>query len=163
MSIHQLKVIAMDLDGTITDGNYYVNENGGLFKNFNTKDMHAIYRASQNGFKVVIVTGATDHVVYAKLGRWGYKIISGSKDKVADLGNYLAENHYSWVDVAFIGDGENDYKVMQKAAFSACPSNAIPELLEDVSYVASAKGGEGAVYEIIRHIHKLRNIDWVLE
>lgn len=163
MSIDAVKLIAIDVDGTITDGNYLVAENGGLSKNFNTRDMHGIYRAAKDGFKIVIITGSTDRVIHAKMGKWGHTIISGSKDKFADLSKHLLDNELTWDNVAYIGDAENDYKCICEAAFSGCPSNAIPEVYEHAMYGAHAKAGDGAVYEIIRYFYRLRKLTWVME
>ena len=76
MSIEAVKLIAIDVDGTLTDGNYYINEAGDLYKNFFTRDMYAIDQAAKNGFQIVFVTGSRDRVIYAKVGK-KYPILSG--------------------------------------------------------------------------------------
>lgn len=162
MSIESLKLIAVDVDGTLTDGNYYVDEKGLIHKNFHTRDSYALDRASKDGFKVLIITGATDDIHRHKFG-YRYDTISGSRDKFVDLSKYLQVNDIAWKDVIYIGDAENDYKCILEAGFPACPSDAIPEVVDHSAYAANTPGGKGAVYEIIRYIYRLRKITWPLE
>lgn len=162
MSIDSIKLLAIDVDGTMTDGQFYVNETGIIFKNFHTRDMYAINRATKDGFKVIFVTGSSDRVIYAKVSK-SYPVISRASDKFAELSKYIVEQGLSWEDVAYIGDAENDYKCIIEATFSACPSDAIPEILEHSVYSAHYKGGEGAVYDIIRYLYRLRKMEWPME
>jgi 3-deoxy-D-manno-octulosonate 8-phosphate phosphatase (KDO 8-P phosphatase) len=159
MSIESLKLIAVDVDGTLTDGNYYVGENGKIHKNFHTRDSYALNQAKNDGFKILIITGATDDIHREKFG-YKYDVISGSRDKLVDLSKYLQANNMTWEDVAYIGDAENDYRCILEAGFPSCPSDAVPEVVEHSAYVANASGGKGAVYEIIRYIYKLRKMPW---
>ena len=161
MSIESIKLIAIDVDGTLTDGNFYTNEAGQIYKNFFTRDISAMYKAKDAGFKVIIITGSTDRVIYAKLGK-NFHIISGSKNKFIDLSKYLVEEGLTWDDVAYIGDAENDYKCVLEASLSGCPSDAIPEIVEHSVYPTHAIGGKGAVYEFIRHLFKLKKMEWPL-
>ena len=91
-----------------------------------------------------------------------FHIISGSKNKFIDLSKYLVEEGLTWDDVAYIGDAENDYKCVLEASLSGCPSDAIPEIVEHSVYPTHAIGGKGAVYEFIRHLFKLKKMEWPL-
>jgi len=159
MSIESLKLIAVDVDGTLTDGNYYVDENGIIHKNFHTRDSYALDRAAKDGFTVLIITGAMDDIHRHKFSN-RYNTITGSRDKLADLSRYLKVNGMKWEDVLYIGDAENDYRCILEAGFPACPSDAIPEVVSHSAYAANAPGGKGAVYEIIRYVYKLRKMPW---
>lgn len=159
MAINEIKIICCDVDGTLTNGNFYMNEAGELFKNFHVRDMHALHKASKDGFSILFITGSVDRVIFAKVGK-AFPIISGSKDKFVDLSKYIVEKGLTWENVAYIGDAENDYRCIMEAAFSACPSDAVSEVLEHSVYSAHCKGGEGAVYDIIRYIYRLRKMNW---
>lgn len=159
MSIESLKLIAVDVDGTLTDGNYYLDEKGNIHKNFHTRDSYALNQAKKDGFKILIITGATDCVHRQKFSD-RYDFIDGSRDKFADLSKYLHANNIAWEDVAYIGDAENDYKCILEAGFSACPSDAIPEVVSHCVYASYCPAGKGAVYEIIRYIYSLRKMHW---
>jgi 3-deoxy-D-manno-octulosonate 8-phosphate phosphatase (KDO 8-P phosphatase) len=162
MSIETVKLIAIDVDGTLTDGNYYINEAGDVYKNFFTRDMYAIDQAAKNGFQIVFLTGSRDRVIYAKVGK-KYPILSGCDNKFVKLSEYIIENKLSWEEVAYIGDAENDYKCIVEAAFSGCPSDAVPEIIEHSVYSSHFSGGKGAVYDVIRYFYRLRRIPWALE
>jgi len=162
MSYDRIKLLVLDVDGTITDGNYYVNERGEVMKSFNTRDMHAINKAKEH-FRILILTGADDNVIHAKMGHWGHKIISGVKDKHKALTKYLNSEGLDWENVAFLGDGENDFVCMQNSEFSGCPMDAIPEIVSTSTYVSNVYAGNGAVYDIIRYLYRLCNFDWTME
>ena len=43
---------------------------------------------------------------------------------------------------------------MRLVGFSACPKDAVPEVLERVDYISNKNGGRGAVREIFEKIMK---------
>ena len=60
-----IKLLAIDIDGTLTDGGYYspsIFVSGfehGYFRKFNTRDFVGIKLLVDAGLKVVFITGAT--------------------------------------------------------------------------------------------------------
>ena len=63
MSMKGIKLLIMDVDGTLTDGKINIGENGELFKAFSVKDGHGINRIlPEIGIEPVIVPvrGGTD-------------------------------------------------------------------------------------------------------
>jgi len=160
MSIDLIKIIAINVDGVMTDGNVYVTENGSIFKNFNTKDIKAISRAFNDGYKIVFITDSTDRVIYAQFGKT-YPIVSATKIKFIELDKFLLKNNLSWQNVAYIGSDESDYKILLHAGLFACPNDAISEILDNAVYPSPYKGGNGAVYDIIRYIYTLKKVEWI--
>ena len=52
-----IKMLVMDVDGTLTDGRLYIGAKGELMKSFDVKDGYAIAQLKKNGIEPVIITG----------------------------------------------------------------------------------------------------------
>jgi 3-deoxy-D-manno-octulosonate 8-phosphate phosphatase (KDO 8-P phosphatase) len=146
-----IKFIVLDVDGVMSDGGMYFTENGDQIKKFNTKDGMGIMRIQKQGIKVgIISSGFTHNMVQdrAKLLGIEYCFVGRGK-KMEVLSKWLEELNYTMENVAFIGDDINDAEVMEKAAISACPSDAIPQIKEIADISLSKEGGRGCVREFI--------------
>lgn len=153
----------MDVDGTLTDGKVYMGSDGEVFKAFDIKDGCGILvQLPKHGIIPVIITARTSQILLNRCKEIGItEIHQGVRAKLDCLNDILAkystaEYTYSLADVAYIGDDLLDLLclVPVKAAggLAACPFNAIPEVLACCNYVASHKGGEGAVRDLVEYI-----------
>lgn len=160
----KINVLAVDVDGTLTDGLYNVSSDGTITKGFHTRDFSAMDRLAKAGFIVLIITGANDGVIERKLATskaTGLILQANSKNKHAEISEWLAkEGKGGWERIAFIGDAENDLKAMEHAAWSSCPSDAIPEVIDNSHYVSEFPGGRGAVYDCVRKLCEKKGLKW---
>lgn len=165
LDLTQIKVWGIDVDGTMTNGEYIVSDSGSVSKSFYSRDFDALSRLVREGFKVVFVTGANDGVLEQKLlssgARGKYDAITGSKNKANDFCQWLTEHHMLWDNAAFIGDAENDLEIMDLCHFTCCPADAIEEIAENSHYCSTKNAGHGAVYDCIRKFFDLREIAWI--
>jgi len=130
-----IKIFLVDVDGTLTDGIYNVDENGKISKNFYTRDFDALRQLSEVGIDIFIITSATDSVIIEKCRRLPFhvEVHIGVIYKKAKMDEILSQYPMaSWENVACIGDAENDIECLKAAAFSGCPSDAIEEIKPDV-------------------------------
>jgi len=155
----EIKVIVVDLDGTLTNGYYHVSDNGILTKSFNTKDFWALEMAQKQDLDIWILTGSTDGVIDAKMRHLPsyckkrltlYKGVE-NKDRWFES-MFLMNRSLTWDNIAVIGDGGNDIEIAKKAAFSACPSDALEDLKRVCVYVSTFEGGKGAVCDIVMYL-----------
>lgn len=150
-----VKVMVLDVDGTLTDGKIHMGSEGELFKSFNVRDGLAIARMVREGAIVpVIITGRTSRIVEARARELGIdRVEQGVEDKLLALDKVLKDMAASRDEVAYIGDDLNDLHCMRsvKAAggIVACPANAAKEVQAVADFVLSCNGGEGAVREFI--------------
>lgn len=165
----------MDVDGTLTDGNIYMSDNGELFKAFNIKDGCGIHDIlPQYSIIPVIITARTSKILTNRCKELDIiECHQGCKQKYDKLISILADysskdgTEYSLKNVAYIGDDILDLKCMipikADGGLAACPSNAISEVLACCDYIAPHKGGEGAVRDLIEYIintyNKFEEID----
>ena len=59
----KIKLIVLDVDGTMTNGSIYYNSNGEKIKQFNVKDGLGIKIALAAGLDVAIITGRRSSMV----------------------------------------------------------------------------------------------------
>ena len=150
-----IKILVLDVDGTLTDGKIYVDDKDNSFKAFNVKDGFALVNWLKLGGEVAILTGKKSNIVEKRAKELGIKyIIQGSKNKKQDLKNLLKELNITFENVAYMGDDLNDLGVMKSVGFSVCPKDSVQEVLEITNFISSKNGGDGAVREFLEHIMK---------
>lgn len=156
----KIRLLVMDVDGTLTDGKIYMSAQGELFKAFDIKDGYAIHDLlPEMSITPVIITGRESKIVENRCRELGIQhCYQGCRDKAAKLqevagmlgiyGN--AQGVYQ--EIAYIGDDINDLPCMEVCGVKACPSDAVPEVKEFCDYICTAPGGRGAVREFIEWI-----------
>ncbi len=150
-----IKLVILDVDGTLTDGKLYMSNKGDDMKAFDVRDGLGISLSIKSGLKIGIITGKTSDLVERRGRELGITdIVQGSWDKVASLKEILNKYNITFEETAYIGDDLIDLKVMKQCGFSACPKNAVAEILEVADFISSKNGGDGAVREILEKILK---------
>lgn len=148
-----IKLLILDVDGTLTDGKIYMSANGELLKAFNIKDGYALVHLPEYGVTPVIITGRQSEIVLRRCSELGIKeIYQGVKDKVECLKMVCANRNVQLQQCAYIGDDLNDLDCMGLCGHSAAPADAMKRVREFVDYVCEMRGGEGAVREYCDYI-----------
>ena len=145
----------MDYDGTLSNGNVYINKNGEELKTSNTKDGYIIKKLNHK-YIFGIISGADLSFFKKRADYLGIKYIfdkvSLNKSKQDIINNILRDLNLEINNLAFIGDDLNDISVIRKC-FSGCPSDAQNEIKNESDYICIKKGGEGCVREFIDYIN----------
>lgn len=152
----KIKLLFMDVDGTMTDGRIYMGPSGEAMKAFSVKDGYGIANIlPAYGIVPVIITGRSSEIVARRAEELGIKELhQGVSDKLAKLKEIAAAYGASPEQTAYIGDDENDAPCMEYCGCTAAPADAHKSAVEKSDHVCSAKGGEGAVREFIEMIVK---------
>ena len=147
----KIKLLILDVDGTMTNGQIHVSAQGELFKSFNAKDGHGIRAAIQEGVEVAIIsTSNSRDIIGARMQMLGIsRYYAGPQDKLEVLQSWMQELSVDKESIAFIGDDLNDKTIMAYVGMAACPQDAVEEIKLLVDVVLSKKGGEGCVREFI--------------
>lgn len=149
--VRNLKLLVLDVDGTMTDGGIYITEDGKQFKKFNAHDGLGIKMAIKSGVEVAIISHShVTEMVSARANALGLKYVYvGSREKLEVLKEWIQELNIDYEEIAFIGDDLNDLEIIQKVGFSACPDNAVDKIKDACDVVLKKQGGNGAVREFI--------------
>ena len=147
----KIKLLILDVDGTMTNGQIHVSAQGELFKSFNAKDGHGIRAAIQEGVEVAIIsTSNSRDIIGARMQMLGIsRYYAGPQDKLEVLQSWMQELSVDKESIAFIGDDLNDKTIMEYVGMAACPQDAVEEIKLLVDVVLSKKGGEGCVREFV--------------
>ena len=148
-----IKMLVMDIDGTLTDGKIYMSPNGELMKAFNIKDGYAIAHLREYKIEPVIITGRCSEIVKQRCAELKItELYQGVENKLYKLRELCNNLGVELSEVAYIGDDVNDLTCIQQCGCTACPADAVKAVKEKVDYVCSEKGGEGAVREFCEYI-----------
>jgi len=148
-STSKTRVVAVDVDGTLTDGGMYYGPEGEIMKKFNTKDGAALGVLRDRGYEVVVCTGEDSPAVESRLRKLGIgHYLKGVKDKVKELDRWLVDHRYTWDQVLYVGDDLNDLGAIRRAGYSVCPLDAHPEILQAVRRISGHRGGDGVLREV---------------
>lgn len=155
MDKDKIKMVVMDVDGTLTDGKIYMGKDGEVFKAFNAKDGLRIRQLPKFGIIPVIITGRESTILTRRAEELGIsEIYQGISNKVKILYSLLDKYNLELTNVAYIGDDENDYTAMNLCRVKGCPRDAAPEILNIADFVSKQDGGNGAVREFLDYILK---------
>ncbi len=155
-----IKLLVMDVDGTLTDGRIYVGAQGELMKAFDVRDGYAIaHILPEYGIVPVIITGRSSEIVSNRAKELGIaELHQGVSDKLKMLREIAAKYDVSAEEIAYIGDDLNDLPCIRYCGVTACPADAVSLVLEQVDYVCKHNGGRGAVREYIEWlVHAIGN------
>jgi YrbI family 3-deoxy-D-manno-octulosonate 8-phosphate phosphatase len=146
-----IRLLVLDVDGTLTDGGMYYATDGSEMKRFHTRDGRAIMRAQAAGVRVALLSaGLNGDAVHLRAKALGISLVHvGSGPKAPVLAGWIRELGLDATEVAFIGDDTNDLDAMQLAGVRACPSDADPAVQRAAEVVLSTAGGHGCVREFI--------------
>ncbi len=146
----KIKVLALDVDGVLTDGSLYVDEDGREhLKVFDSLDGHGIKLLASTGIVIVIITGRQSAMVECRAKELGIKhVFMAVKNKLDTLNGLLKELNLSLKDCAAMGDDWPDLPVLSRVAFASAPAQAHAEVKSISHYVCARNGGRGAVREL---------------
>ena len=155
-SMARIKVLVMDVDGTLTDGSIYICADGEAMKRFYVRDGHAIrHFLPEMGVTPVVITGRVSQIVARRCEELDIRcLVQGSMDKWRDLTAILEHLGATPEETAYIGDDVNDLDCMNRVGVCACPKDAVDAVRAVADYVTEAEGGHGAVREFIEWLGK---------
>ena len=155
-----IKLIILDVDGTLTDGKLYMDDKDNSLKAFDVKDGFAIAQWIKFGGMVAIITGKTSVIVKRRVEELGIQeLVQGAENKVKELYNIMLKYSLSLGEIAYMGDDINDLGIMSIIRTTAAPKNAVKEVLEIAKFISGKNGGDGAVREFIEYLMK-KNGTW---
>ena len=150
-----IRLLVMDVDGTLTDGKIYQSAEGETIKAFDVKDGYGIHvLLPKHQIKSAIITGRCSPITEYRAKELNMDaVMQDISDKPAALHALSDKLQIPLSETAYIGDDLNDLDCIRLCGLSACPADAVAAIKTEVDYICNAKGGQGAVREWI---------DWIL-
>jgi 3-deoxy-D-manno-octulosonate 8-phosphate phosphatase (KDO 8-P phosphatase) len=157
----RIRLLALDVDGVLTANDSWIGELDGErteFKRFDIQDGFGMRLLRGAGIDVAWVTGRESPSTLLRAAELDVAtVVTVSPDKkVRAFETILAEKGLGWDEVAFVGDDIPDLPVLERVALPIAVANARPEVKSACRYVTDARGGHGAVREVIDRLLKSR-------
>ncbi|MFQ5896220.1 MAG: KdsC family phosphatase [Nitrospinota bacterium] len=150
----RVRLLAMDVDGVLTDGGIYLAE-GVELRRFDVKDGAGIVLAQRAGLEVAWLSGRSSPVVAARAADLGVRHLrQGSLDKLPGYLEVVSELGLADAQVAYVGDDVLDVPVLRRVGLAVAVADASPEARRAAHLVTRAAGGRGAVREVVELILK---------
>ncbi|WP_303813946.1 HAD family hydrolase [Acidaminococcus timonensis] len=155
----KIRLLALDVDGVMTDGSIIIGQEGELCKHFDARDGMGISLALRHGIQVALITGRHSEIVLHRAMELG---ISSVYENVIYKGKTLEqaskELDVPLAETAFMGDDLNDLPAFGRAAVTFAPADAAPEVRQRAMLVSDHNGGRGAVRDVIERILKAKGM-----
>lgn len=151
----KVRLILLDVDGTLTDGRMYYSESGDQFKAFHTKDGLIIHRlikrqGMQFGF---VSSGSTEALMRRRAETLGVQhLYAGTRPKVQVIEAWCEQMSLRFEQVAFVGDDLNDVPLLRRVGVSACPADAVLPVKNAAQVILTRRGGEGCIREFLEEV-----------
>lgn len=153
----KIKLLILDVDGTLTDGKIYMSNNGELFKTFNIKDGYAIKNILPlHGIVPVILTNRDSDIVTNRCNeleiKYCYQNCSDKVKKLHEIAEQFgikADTNNIYHEIAYMGDDIPDLECMKHCGIKGCPFDAASDVKKEADFTSSKTGGNGAVRDFI--------------
>ena len=145
-----MRLLLLDVDGVLTDGTILMHGDGSESKRFHIRDGAAIVWAQAAGLRVGWVSSRASVVTERRAAELGVRLlIQSSQPKVRSYEQILRRHKLTDGQVAYMGDDLVDLAVLARAGLAAAPADAAREVRARAHYVTAARGGDGAVRELV--------------
>ncbi|OGV27952.1 MAG: 3-deoxy-D-manno-octulosonate 8-phosphate phosphatase [Legionellales bacterium RIFCSPHIGHO2_12_FULL_35_11] len=149
----KIKCVICDLDGVLTNGNIFIDNDNNELKSFNIQDGLGLRLLLSAGIEVAIITGSVNKVVDIRMKQ--LKINHYFKGQINKKNAYLElKSRLNLTDdeFAYIGDDLPDLEIMQEVGLSVAVANAVKEVKARSFWNTEYAGGQGAVREVCDYI-----------
>ena len=151
----KIKILALDVDGVLTDGTLIINADGSESKFFNSLDGHGIRMWQRAGLKVALISGRASVPTERRAEQLQIEyVFQDCHYKLPVVEQLLDKLGLSPANMVFIGDDLTDMPVIRYVGFGVAVANAVDEVKQCADYVTTRPGGSGAVREVIEYILK---------
>jgi len=143
-----IRLVALDVDGVLTDGLLAFDRQGDAGKQFSVRDGFGLALLRDAGLDLAIITGRHSGAVAARAAELRINhVLSGVADKAAGLHELADRTGIALTSIAYLGDDWPDLPALRLAGLAAAPADAEPDVKACCHWIASRSGGRGAVRE----------------
>ncbi|MFT7559850.1 MAG: 3-deoxy-D-manno-octulosonate 8-phosphate phosphatase (KDO 8-P phosphatase) [Flavobacteriales bacterium] len=155
---HDIQLLVVDVDGVLTDGQLYFDNDSRELNAFHTFDGQGLRMLKQSGVEVGIISGRNIKLVENRASDLGMPlIIKGREDKYRALQDMLSYFPCELENIAYMGDDWPDLTIMSKVGLALSVASADIEVKIRSHWVSSRNGGQGAVRQACNMIMKAQN------
>ena len=144
-----IRLVIFDVDGVLTDGRLYFDDDGFANQAFNVKDGHGIRLLLHHGINVAVLSGRESAAASRRMADLGVECVyQGVRDKGSGFDSLIRDCAVAPENTAYMGDDLPDLAPMQRAGLACAVSDAHPEVIRCADWVTQSGGGCGAAREL---------------
>ncbi|MCR4666333.1 MAG: 3-deoxy-manno-octulosonate cytidylyltransferase [Desulfovibrio sp.] len=149
----RIRLIVTDVDGVLTDGSLLYGAEGETFKRFNAKDGLGVKIAQNNGLEIAVLSGRDCPALRKRLADLGITVFRlGRLEKRTALHEIFAECGVGPEESVFLGDDVTDIAGFENCALGVAVRDAHSDVRAKADLVLNAKGGQGALRELVDRV-----------
>jgi YrbI family 3-deoxy-D-manno-octulosonate 8-phosphate phosphatase len=151
----RVELILSDVDGVLTDGGIWYDNQGVELKAFHIRDGLGIKLWQRAGFSFGLLTARTSHIVKVRAQELGINLVrQGFENKLPAAQDILRELRIDAEQTCYIGDDLTDLPVIRHVGLGVAVDDAVAEVRSAAAYITKSPGGRGAVRELIELVLK---------
>lgn len=155
----QIRLLALDVDGVMTDGSIVLTGSGDEIKSFDVRDGFGLRCWTHHGFAAAAITGRATTAVENRCRDLGFRIVlQGERDKGPAFDRMLRATGFTAAETAAMGDDVPDLPMLLAAALATCPADAAQAVRERVDWIAPNPGGKGAVRALVEMLLEAKGL-----
>ena len=155
-----IRLLALDVDGVLTDGRIYFDDRGGEMKAFSTRDGLGMRLLADNGVTLALITARQSDIVARRAANLGIEhVFQGRNDKLDAFNELLATTGLDESQACYAGDDWLDIPILDRCGLAVTVADADPVVRDRVHWVTTRPGGHGAVREICDLILAAQGLD----
>jgi 3-deoxy-D-manno-octulosonate 8-phosphate phosphatase (KDO 8-P phosphatase) len=144
----KIQCVICDIDGVLTDGLIYMDNNGNEQKAFHIQDGLGLKLLMAAGIEVAVITTSRNGVIDHRMQQLGIRhYFKGQVDKQAAYKQLKSDLNLTDDVFAYIGDDLPDVAIIRQVGLGIAVANAVPQVKEFALWHTQAHGGRGAVRE----------------
>lgn len=157
-----IRLLGLDVDGTLTDGGLYISEAGEVMKRFSVHDGQGLRLLQDHGIAVAFITARKSPIAVARAAELGVAhVVQGCKHKLPAMDAIRQQLGLTWAQCAFFGDDWPDYPVLQQVGLPCTTPQSPPPMVQAALWLNQRPPGGGAVRElcdfILQHQSQYQN------
>ena len=142
--MEHVKLLILDVDGTLTDGDVHYDTNGIEHKHFHIHDGLGIVMGICAGLRFAVISGRRSVLVEKRMTELGVTdVYLGVGDKAATIRDLMTRYALQPAEVAYIGDDLNDLPAFDAAGVTIAVADADPLVRARADWVTPRGGGRG--------------------
>ena len=145
----RVRLFLCDVDGVLTDGSVWMG-NGVETKRFHIPDGLGLRFLRRFGLKVGWISRRPSSATTQRAKDLKIDFLQQVDGcKVEAVGPLLEQTGSRWSEVCYVGDDIVDLGLLRRVGVPVAVANGVPEIKRIADYVTQARGGEGAIREIV--------------
>ncbi len=154
----KIKLLALDVDGVLTDGTIFMGPDGFELKQFSVLDGLGLVCLRKAGVILAVISGRLSPATTSRMTELRFHhIIQGRRDKGEALKELAGQLKLAPEEICYVGDNVIDVSAIKYAGIGVTVADGVPLALQWADWTTDQGGGKGAVRQVCDRILESRN------